>query len=130
MPLLTESTLSRFTNKQLQVLVRKYNITRIPRLQADKVAKLVEVSEMRNQCLSEVERMELDLQEKWNSGPAPAHDFYKAHFNFDDLVNRKWYAVEETHPNLSWKSKMILALMCFMVYDVWVHSTRSVCKRW
>ena len=62
--------------------------------------------------------------------PAPLHNFYRAHFNLDDLTDRKWYAVEECHPNHEWKSKFTLGILRFAVYDAWVHSTKAEYLDW
>jgi hypothetical protein len=62
--------------------------------------------------------------------PVPLHDFYVSHFNLDDLTNHKWYAVEETHPNHHWKSKFVLGILCFAVYDTWVYGTKAQYQPW
>ena len=62
--------------------------------------------------------------------PAPLHSFYRANFNLDDLTDRKWYAVEESHPNHNWKSKFLLGILRFAVYDAWVYSTKAEYSDW
>ena len=70
------------------------------------------------------------LQQPALKDPAPLHVFYRAHFNLDDLTDRKWYAVEEHHPNHCWKSKFTLGILRFAVYDAWVHSTKAEYLPW
>ena len=62
--------------------------------------------------------------------PAPPHNFYRANFNLDDLTDRKWYAVEEHHPNHTWQSKFTLGILCFAVYDSWVYGTKAEFSSW
>jgi hypothetical protein len=58
------------------------------------------------------------------------HDFYVSHFNLDDLTDRKWYTVEETHFNHHWKSKFVLGILCFTVYNTWVYDTKAQYQLW
>jgi hypothetical protein len=67
-----------------------------------------------------VEKLEQDLESRWMTDSTPIYDFYKAHFNLDDLTDHKWYAVEEYHSNHNWKCKMVLVLLHFMVYDGYI----------
>ena len=83
-----------------------------------------------NEKRSEINDILDELRKPAIPDPAPLHDFYVSHFNLDDLTNRKWYAVEETHPNHNWKSKFTLGILRFAVYDAWVYGTKGQYLPW
>ena len=115
MPIFSHDTLEALTVEQLKMICTKYNINRLPKLKVDIVNKIANVSQLLNAEVSAVDKVLKDIQSKWQADPAPIHNFYKAHFNMDDLNDRKWYAVEECHLNHNWKSKMIIAILRFIV---------------
>ena len=71
-----------------------------------------------------------NLLQKYKKNPAPAHVFYKDWFNLVDLVDRRWYSVEEHHQHQSWKTKMIIAMMRFAVINAWVYNQPIEYQKW
>lgn len=130
MPLFSKETLMKLTVAMLTEISKKYNITRLPKKKEDIAEKIHHVSKMLNQECSALDQLLVDIASKTSPDPSPCHNFYKANFNMDDLNDRKWYAVEEHHPNHHWQGKMLIALMRFMVYDAWVVSTRTEYELW
>jgi len=59
--------------------------------------------------------------------PAPMHVFYRDYFN---LIDRRWYAVEEHHHHQNWKTKVILAILHNATINAWVYATKSDYLEW
>ena len=97
---------------------------------ADIIQKIVTRSKTMNSSRSALHDLEATLLKPAFKNPAPLHNFYVAHFNLDDLTDRKWYAVEENHPNHNWCSKIVLGILRFAVYNSWVHGTKAEVMSW
>jgi hypothetical protein len=55
----------------------------------------------------------------WIPDPAPLHQFYRAHFNIVDLIDRYWYKVADCHHNIRWKSKLMFGIMRLGMVNCW-----------
>lgn len=50
-----------------------------------------------NQKANQFDTLKNALETDFKPDPAPPHIFYRAWFNLVDLVDKKWYSVEEHH---------------------------------
>ncbi len=55
---------------------------------------------------------------------------YRAGFNGVDMVDAKWYEVEEHHPHHQWETKMVLAMLRFGGYNAWANSYDELNVPW
>lgn len=119
------------TAVHLKELCKKYNVKPGSKSNKDEVVRrLLARSITMNTNRAALSDLLAVLLQPALKDPAPLHNFYRAHFNLDDLTDRKWYAVEEHHPNHSWKSKFTLSILRFAVYDAWVFGTKAEYSCW
>jgi len=62
--------------------------------------------------------------------PAPLHNLYGDLFNLVDLADRYHYAVNDTHHNQCWRSKLVFGLLRFVTLDTWVMTSRTHYEPW
>jgi len=123
--LFTKQELMKEKNADLKAKCRKYNI--VMGLESNKeelVAKIVSCNRTINTQWAAIHNLFKVLKRPVLKDLAPLHNFYGSHFNFDNLIDHKWYAVEECHSNHSWKSKFLLSILCFAVYDTCAYDTK------
>ena len=70
------------------------------------------------------------MEKNFLPDPAPLHNIYREYFNLVDLADRYWYSVQETHPNICWKSKLLLGNMRFGILNAWVLSVGVNYEEW
>ena len=80
--------------------------------------------------LSLIEQAKPDLEKSRLAGDGPIHETYKSCFNFVDMVDSRWYSVEEHHHYDRWQIKMILALMRFAVINSWTYHRNGTGEEW
>lgn len=59
----------------------------------------------------------------------PLHQQYKRNFNFVDLLNKRWYSVEDRHGH-KWETKFALTLVRFATINAWTISKKETGKEW
>ena len=79
---------------------------------------------------SKIEQLKEDLVRKRFDSVAQIHVFYKEHFNWVDLVDRRWGSVEEHHHHRSWKTKYALMLMRIGIINSWTFHKMQVGIDW
>jgi hypothetical protein len=96
----------------------------------DLVNSILSQSCAENQHRLEWETLKFQLHKKFVEDPAPIHLFYQSHFNYVDLVDRSWNAVEEHHPNHDWKCKMVLTILRFGMINCWTCAIQKKFTLW
>jgi hypothetical protein len=79
---------------------------------------------------SEIEEMRRTLTTHWFQGAGPLHSSYKDNFNWVDITDRAWNAVEEHHYYKNWGAKFMRFIMRFAVYNAMVHSQQNHGQTW
>jgi hypothetical protein len=85
----------------------------------DNILARIEVAHSKK---AEVIRVQKNINQQGFSGVTPIHKTYRDYFNLIDLLDKRWYSVQEHHGNYSWKSKMLFAIMRFFTINVWTLS--------
>lgn len=122
MPLFTIEVLQKMTVETLKALCTKYNVKH-GRKKDGYVNNLHKRSMILNNNRGQVEMMMNQLENVQLEDPAPINNFYKTHFNYIDLTDRRWNSVEEHHANLNWRSKMVQVILRFVVINAWAHAS-------
>lgn len=81
--------------------------------------------------VSQIEAIELSLTTNsiLGSNPLP-HELYKRTFNYIDLLDRKWYSVNESHLHNNWRIKMLISVLRIMTYSCYVLDSHKTLERW
>lgn len=79
---------------------------------------------------SAVESAKYHLENTKHTGNAPLHDLYSTHFNWVDLINRRWGSVEEHHHHHRWEIKYTLMLLRVGVINAWTYHKSQVGLDW
>lgn len=101
MPMYTVEDLEKLKVVQLIKICRLYNI-RTGACKANTITNIVTCSTSLNTNLGQLLQLANHIRDHPLSDPAPLHNVYKKHFNYVDLIDRKWYEVEEHHGNHNW----------------------------
>jgi hypothetical protein len=96
----------------------------------DVIAGIMARVEIVHKKLSSVEEMSNILLKHWFKGAGPLHMAYKDNFNWVDLTDRAWNAVEEHHYYKHWSAKYLRLLMRLAVYNSMVHSQQNHGQTW
>lgn len=129
MPVFQLDALQAMKVDQLKKICKEYNI-RYGKKKDQLVQNIYNRSATMHQDVTAVERMMTSIQTTSLADPAPLHNCYKQWFNLVDLVDRRWYAVEEHHGRHQWKTKMLLALLRMAVYNSWVYWNTFYPRDW
>ena len=62
--------------------------------------------------------------------PSPIHTFYRSHFNYVDLADKKWYKVSDHHGNWKWKSKMLHSILRMYMINLWGIAIQEKYEGW
>lgn len=114
---------------ELKDICKKYNIKQ-GKNKVITIKNITARSTTLNRDIGELNLLKKSLVTMHLSDPAPLHDFYRSWFNLVDLVDRKWYAVEEHYPNQNWKSKHILAILRCAILNMWTYAIRVNFQKW
>jgi len=68
------------------------------------------------------------LEKSRLAGEGPIHETYKSCFNFVEMLDSRWYSVEEHHHYQHWEIKMILTLMRFAVINSWTYHKMALAR--
>jgi len=128
-PQYTRETLNGQTLAELKAICKTHNIRSGSRKE-DVINSILARVEVVHRKFSEVEKMHHTLTEHWFKGDGPLHITYKENFNWVDLVDRAWNAVEEHHLYQHWTAKYLRFLMRFAVYNAMVHSQQNHGQNW
>ena len=128
-PLFAADTLQKMTIVQLREICKKYNI-KTGKKKEDYVRLIIARSTSLNTHLESILTAMKTIKEVALPDPAPLHDFYKAHFNFIDISDRRWYAVQEHHGNHNWRSKMLQFMLRYVVLNAWTHAIKIEYMHW
>jgi hypothetical protein len=129
MPVFTEAMLQKMKAVQLKEICRKYNIKQ-GKNKATMIHNIVTRSNTIHTQAHDIESLEKAIASQWLSDPAPLHNFYRSWFNLIDLVDKKWYSVEQHHQIQNWKSKIIQSILRLAVMNAWVFFTQSQFTKW
>jgi hypothetical protein len=77
-----------------------------------------------------VRRLIHSLKNQYHTEKSPIHDHYSTNFNYVDLADRRFYEVNETHPNQNWHRKLFLGLMRMVMINCWTHSVSTKGLSW
>lgn len=114
---------------ELQKICEKYKIRR-GRKKDEYVYNIMKRVYSVHQQLSQAQMLQDFLDKRWHRDPAKLHDFYSLHFNVIDLVNRRWHSVEEHHGHHHWQTKLLLAVLRYVVFNSWVLATKATGVKW
>lgn len=129
MPLFNEEELYNMTVEDLKGICKKYNI-KMGKAKASYVANIMKCSETLHGDMSKVLALQRSFQNTSLADPAPIHEFYRDNFNLVDLADRHWYSVEDRHHHHQWKTKMILAILCDAIMNLWVYASKMEYHSW
>ena len=129
MPSFSPTALRALSVEQLREICRTYNIK-----QGKKKEDFVQTISARSATVhtqrSAVEKVLEDIRQPPTPDPSPFHDLYRESFNLVDLLDRRWYSVEEHHGHQSWKGKMILAILRFAMINTWTYCVNFEFENW
>ena len=128
-PLFSEETLNKMTIVELKAICTKWNI-KSGKKKANTIQLIRSRSVNMNTNLDTMKQMANRLHSYAIPDPAPIHDFYKAYFNFIDINDRRWYAVNEHHGNQVWRSKFLQCILRYAVLNVWAHASKREYQLW
>jgi hypothetical protein len=111
----------------------KYQVNTLKHLgrnKIDYVEKILQRVETIHHKATIIGKMEKFIDNTWYDHPAPLHEDYFNYFNFIDIGDRYYYAVNECHPNYFWKSKMLQAMMRLGTINVWTYYSQEEYLIW
>ena len=129
MPVFTEESLKKMTVQEMRCICKSFNIKQGKKKESFVHNILNRSNTLHNEGL-ETERIARTIQRGALADPALPHDTYKEYFNLVDLVDRRWYGIEEHHGHHSWKGKLVLAMLRFGVMNAWVYGSNFRYASW
>jgi hypothetical protein len=129
MPIYTDEGLKAFKVPELRAICKRYNIKQ-GKKKADTVANILKCSQTIHHHQTEIQQVEKAIQAGPKPDPSPLNETYGDWFNLVDLLDRKWYAVEEAHQHHSWRRKLLLAILRFAVLNCWTYATGVEHEPW
>jgi hypothetical protein len=121
MPLFSAEELRSHKVTELKVICRKYNV-KSAGLKEAIIERLVQRSNLMNKDLNKVKQTEAAMKSHWiadKNNDVSLHTFYKDHFNYVDLIDRRWNSIEAHHHIKHWETKMLFKLLKFNVINFW-----------
>jgi len=97
---------------------------------SDIIANILSKVRLQHAVFSDEQQMRRALSGQAFKGNGPLHESYKDNFNLVDLIDRQWNAVEEHHHHQDWRTKYLLFVLRFAVYNAMVHSKVAFGKEW
>lgn len=82
---------------------------------------------------SEIEHLEavrLHSSAHPQSQVATVNSFYRSHFNYVDLLDRKWYSVDDSHIHQNWRTRYLLSLLPMMTINAWTLDNITTGETW
>ncbi len=128
---------------ELKGICRKYNVKfggcgvvyfLFPHLQGQKkenyVANIYRRVEMVHQNSAALGTLRKKIEIEFQANTPPVNEHYHKWFNLLDLADGYWYDAQENHQNQSWKSKMLLGILRFVVINSWVFHVQHSYSQW